>query len=341
MKRGMRPTQEVRQLAGKHGIQVNRMEKIHSGVYRITTARGNQYCLKRMPYSPVRLRWIDKTLLRLKSNGLHRIVWRNPKERAGKRLFVRRFRTGPPFVLHPWVKGEWPSPKSSSQMKVCGVTLAKFHRKGKQILIPKAGRNNMMGKWHSYLWQEYQVLHKAVRKAERNGFGSPLDRMLKTHGGEILKMGKSALRALKQSDYVLLCRKTRATLCHGDGGPTNFIRTSKGMYLIDFETLRLDLRAYDLYRVIFNSCKDNGWNFAIIKSILDGYQSVNKLTSSDYRMLKVWLRFPMGICKHIYRYDQKTARGKLEIERDFPKVIAAEYRRIAALKKLDAYAKKS
>jgi CotS family spore coat protein len=336
----MRPTQEVKQLAGKHGIQVNRMEIIHSGVYRIATARGNQYCLKRMPYPPARLRWIDNTLLRLKSNGLPRIVWRNPKEIAGKRLFVRRFRTSPPFVLHPWVKGEWPSPKSSSQMKVCGVTLARFHRKGNQISIPKFGRNNMMGKWHSYLRQEYRVLQKAVRKAKRNGFGSPLDKMLKAHGGVILKMGKSALRALKQSDYLQLCSRTRATLCHGDGGPTNFIRTSKGMYLIDFETLRLDLRAYDLYRVIFNSCKGNGWNFGIIKSILDGYQSVNKLKSSDFRMLQILLRFPMGVCRHIYRYDQKTAKVKREIERDLPKVIAEEYRRIAALKRLDAYTKK-
>ncbi|HEX7057188.1 MAG TPA: phosphotransferase [Bacilli bacterium] len=314
------------------------MKIVQKGVYRIVTPEGNEYCLKRMPYPPVQLRWIDKTLQQMRLTGAIRIGWRNPHEKSGKRLFVKWRRESPPFVLIPWLKGVWPSPHSNRQMKDCGTLLAKFHQAGKKIKIATPGRQNMMGKWPSYLREEQNKLRNAVYKANRNGFHSPLDRLLQKHGSEILQMAGASIRALRNSNYKSLCRNTQATLCHGDCGPTNLIRTGKGMYLIDFETLRLDLRAYDLYRLIFNSCKDHNWNFAIAKAILDGYQKVCKLNRSDFQLLKILLRFPRGMCKLIQHYDKKSPKEKLQVERDFPKVLAHERRRSAFLKKLDSYA---
>ena len=112
------------------------------------------------------------------------------------------------------------------------------------------------------------------------------------------------------------------------------------MYLLDFETMRIDLRAYDLYRIIYNSCKDHRWNFAIARSILDGYQKVFKLGRSDYRMLKMLLLFPREACKLIQEYSRITPRGRLDILKFFPRTIANERRRLAFIKKLDAYARK-
>jgi CotS family spore coat protein len=336
----MRPNKEVKALSRKFRIQVKSMKIIQNGVYRIVTIHGKEYCLKRMPYPPSRLRWIDRTLRRVRRNGFTRIVWRNPGKHSGKRLFVKWFSHSPPFVLHPWLKGAWPSPKSKAHMKACGFLLARFHQTGKKISVPKTGMSNMLGKWHVYLRSEHKVLQRAIRKANQNGFRSPLDRMLQAHGKEILQMGRASLRSLRNSNYRSICRKTKATLCHGDCGPTNMIRSANGIHLIDFETLRLDLRAYDLYRLIFNSCKDHGWNFSIIESILDGYQKVFKLTTTDYQMLKIWLRYPRGICKLIVHYDQKPPKEKREIERDFPRFLADEHKRKALLRKLDAYARK-
>jgi CotS family spore coat protein len=336
----MTPNQKVRQLSRKFGIQAKRMAIVHRGVYRIVTANGTEYCLKRMAYPPIRLRWIDKTLLRMQREGSIRLGWRNPREKAGKPLFAKWKPKSPPFVLTPWLRGAWPSPRSLRQMRACGTLLAKFHRAGKKIRIPLSGRRNMKGKWPSYLRKEQNTLRRVIRKARRNGFHSPLDRMLQTHGSEILQMARASFRVLRNSNYQSICRKTKAVLCHGDGGPTNIIRTNKGMYLIDFETLRLDLPVYDLYRIIFNSSNDHNWNFAIAQSILDGYQKIYKLNRSDYRLLKALLRFPRGMCKLVEYYDKKTPKDKRQIERDFPKVLAHERRMGAFLKKLDKYAAK-
>lgn len=334
----MTPNQKVRQLSKRFGIRVNKMEIVQKGVYRIATSDGREFCLKRMSYPPVQLRWIDSTLQRMRRKGFDRLGWRNPSVSSGKRLFVRRFRGSPPFVLIPWLRGPWPSPASSKQMKACGALLARFHQTGNNIQIPVSGRRNRKGSWPAVLKKERNKLRSMIRKAGRGGFNSPLDWMLQDHGKELVQMADASLRALRRSGYKRVCRKTRAVLCHGDGGPTNFIRTGRGMYLIDFETLRMDLRAYDLYRIIFNSCKENHWKFSTAQSLLDGYQTIYRLNRSDIAMLKALLRFPRGICKLIGQYDFKISKGKRQIERDFPIVLAHERKRSAFLKQLDMYA---
>lgn len=336
----MVPNQEVKQLSRMFGVRVKRMTIVQNGVYRIVTSQGREFCLKRMPYPIVQLRWIDTTLQQIRRKRSIRLGWRNPREKLGKRLFAKRKKyDSPPFVLIPWYRGAWPSPQSSKQMRACGTLLAQFHRVGQQIKITKAGRQNKMGSWPSYLRQEQHALRKAIDKAKKRRFRSPLDSMLQKHGNELLRMANDSLRALRTSHYKTLCRTTKATLCHGDFGPTNIIRTSKGMVLIDFETLRLDLRTFDLYKLIFNSCQYHSWKFSTAKSILDGYQKVYKLKRSDFQMLKILLRFPRGICKHIQNYDKKSPREKLLVERDFLKVLNNERRRNTFLRKLDNYAR--
>jgi CotS family spore coat protein len=334
----MRTNQEVKQLSKKFGILAKRMVIIKNGVYRITVANGADYCLKRMPCPPTQLRWIDKTLQRVRRKGSIRLGWRNLRESPGKRLFAKLQQKSPPFILIPWLKGAWPSSASKKHMRECGILLAKFHQTGAQINVPAVGKQNMLGSWPSLLRLEQRTLLASIRKARRNGFNSPLDRMLQTHGSELLNIAGNSMRALRESRYHSMCRNTRPTLCHGDFGPTNVIRTRIGTSLIDFETLRLDLRAYDLNRAIYNFCQCLNWNFSVARSFLDGYQSICKLKREDYEMLKVLLRFPRGICRLIDQYDHSTAKVKRKIERDFPRILIHERRRGAFLRKLDAYA---
>lgn len=335
----MKPDEEMKRFAGKFGLTVKRMTVIQKRVYKITAADGKEYCLKQMAHSPARLRWIDATLLRLRKQGLSNIIWRNPNHREGQRLYVKPLPDSAPFVLQPWMKGSWPSPHSKSQMRACGRLLAKFHQAGSRIAIPGSGKNNALGSWTAHLRKEQLRLHRAVLKARRNGFRRPLDGMLQAHGQSLVSMGQASLRSLKTGNYRSLCFKSRAVLCHGDFGPTNILRTSKGMYILDFETLRIDLRAYDLYRLIFNTCHVNGWNFGIVRAILDGYRQIIGLKRSDYRMLGILLQFPRETCKLIANYSTRPRKIKREIERKLPAAISNEFKRAAVLKKLEAYAR--
>ncbi|WP_337103791.1 phosphotransferase [Paenibacillus sp. YIM B09110] len=334
----MRTNLGVERLSEKFGIRAKRTEVIKKGVYRITAAGGADYCLKKMPNSPNQLRWIDKTLQQIRRKGSIQLGWRNLRKNPGQRLFAKLKRKSPTFILTPWLKGPWPSSASRKQMSECGILLAKFHQNGAQISIPALGKQNMLGSWPSLLRIEQRKLLVNIRKARRNGFNSPLDRLLQKHGSELLNMAGTSMRQLQVSRYRSICRKTRPTLCHGDFGPTNVIRTRKGNSLIDFETLRLDLRAYDLNRAIYNFCQCHNWRFSVAQSFLDGYQTIFKLKREDYEMLKVLLRFPRGICRLIDNYDKRTAKVKHNVELDFPRILSHERQRAAFLRKLDSYA---
>lgn len=325
---------DVKEICGEFGVHVHGIKDIHRGVYQITTSKGRKYCLKRMPYPPHHLHWIDQTIHKIRHRSSILLGWRHVSKTRKRPLFILYQRT--PYVLIPWIEGDWPDPTSSKQMRDCGILLAKFHQCGSTIRRSKLGNQQMVGSWPSSLLEDYTMLQQMVNKAQQNRFQSPLDRMLQANGVELLQMAKSSMKLLSDSSISQLRRKAHA-LCHGDVGPTNIIRTKKGMYLIDFETLAFDLRAYDLYRFIYNSSHTHNWDFAIAQSILDGYQKVSKLQRSDYLLLKILLRFPRGMCRLIDHYEKREPNVKRQIEHEFPLILAHERKRKTYLKQLDQY----
>ncbi|WP_282936238.1 phosphotransferase [Paenibacillus sp. RC67] len=337
---GKNNSREAATLLTRFKVKAKRIDYVQKGVYRVVLINGSMYCLKRMPCPVTRLHWIDRALLRVKKTGFPRMAWRKPLTREGKRLFVRAHsRTN--YILTPWIQGRWPDPRSSKDMRACGIALAKFHSAGRNVDLFKAGSSNMLGSWPRMLGIQHIFLKKHVTTAHKNGFHRQMDHLLKQHGHEILGYSKAASRGLLNSKYKAICSgsRNRATLCHGDGGPTNFIINSTGTHLIDFETLRFDLRAYELYRVLYNSCKDHSWNFAIARSILDGYQSVNKLNKEDFALLKVWLRFPQTTYLLLRKFNHRSLKDKTTSEKEFLRALKDERRITLFLKHLDKYAR--
>ncbi|MFD0713223.1 phosphotransferase [Paenibacillus sp. GCM10027626] len=282
----------VTKLVKQFEVKVSVQKQIRGGIYRIVTPNGRTFSLKRMAKQLARLRWIDRTLLRVQRNG-PLLAWRNPQKPEGRKPYAIS-QKGELFVLTPWISGRKPSPLSLTDMRACGIALARFHKAGQSALKGKIAYSEI-GTWYSTLHTQHRYIQKKIAKAKRNGFSLPISRFIQQHGSEILRYANQAKAFLRSSGYESYrqSRRQNGVLCHGDGGPSNFIIKAKGTYLIDFETLHVDLRAYDLYRVIYNSCKDYRWNFSIAKAILDGYRKVTKLNKTDYKLIRVWLRFPL------------------------------------------------
>lgn len=320
-------------IAQQFGIKVNRLNKIRNGIYRVVTPGGKTYSLKRMP-KLARLRWIDRMLLRVRRSG-QPLAWRNPQKPEGRRLCAVT-KQGVPYVLTPWITGRKPSPRSLKDMRACGAALARFHSAGRAGLKDKIVYSEI-GTWHFTLNSRHQFILRKIAMAYKHKLSPAVNRLVQRHGQEILRYSNQARAMLRSSRYGALRGNARqhGVLTHGDGGPSNFMMNSKGTYLIDFETLHIDLRAYDLYRVIYNSCKDNKWNFAIAKAILDGYRRFAKLRKTDYKLISVWLRSPITTYMVLRSYDRFPLN-----ERSLKWAIASERRISPFLKKLDSYARK-
>ncbi|MGK5510128.1 phosphotransferase [Brevibacillus formosus] len=275
------------------GVRVRQQKKIRAGIYQIVTPDGRALSLKRMPKGVGRARWIDRMLLRVRGSG-SLLAWRNPNRPEGRRAY-HLSKKGEIFVLTPWISGRKPSPSSLADMRACGVALARFHEAGLTALKGNFAYSEM-GTWFATLRKRHCYIQTKMANARRNGFSQPINRFIKQHGPEIIRYARQAEELLKSSGYLSYRRHPHkhGILCHGDGGPSNFIINDEGTYLIDFETLRVDLRAYDLYRIIYNSCKDYQWDFSIAKAILDGYHQVAYLDKSDYKLMSAWLRSPFS-----------------------------------------------
>lgn len=283
----------IKKIVKKFGIKASAQKYIRGGIYRIVTPDGRKFSLKRMPKQMARLRWIDQMLLHVQRKG-PLLAWRNPQNPEGRKPHAIS-QKGEAFVLTPWISGREPSPRSLKDMRACGIALARFHKAGQTALKRKTFHSEI-GKWYSTMRTRQRYIQKKIAKGKANGFSPPKSRFIQRHGTEILSYANQAKALLRSSGYEAYRQSPRrnGVLCHGDGGPSNFIMNGKGTYLIDFETLHVDLRAYDLYRVIYNSCKDYRWDFSIAKAILDGYRTVANLKKIDYRLIRVWLRFPLS-----------------------------------------------
>lgn len=323
----------VSNIAKQFGIKVVAHKQIRRGIFRVIAQNGQTYSLKRMPQPLARLKWIDRMLLRSNNKGL-RLVWRNPQTPVGSKLYAKSSKNEL-YVLTPWIAGRMPSPRSLGDMRACGTVLGRLHTVGRDGL-KGSFTYSQIGTWPQTLqaWQRY--LQKKIAKANGNGFGSmAINRFIQRHGPEILRYATEARALLRSSGYFSYRNhpRTHGVLCHGDGGPSNFIMNAKGTYLLDFETLHVDLRAYDLYRVIYNSCKDHQWDFKITEAILNGYRQVAKLSKTDYRLIRIWLRFPLST----YLVLSPSKRFPLT-EKGLQWALSSERRIGPFLQKLDSYA---
>ncbi|MFC5406180.1 phosphotransferase [Cohnella soli] len=201
-----------------------------------------------MPVPVGRLRWIDRVLLRIRRKG-SLLAWRDPNTLEGRKPYVTS-RKGEHYVLTPWISRRKPSPRTLSDMRACGIVLARFHKAGRAGLKGKIAYSEI-GTWYSTLRNRESYIKNKMGTARRNGFSPPISRFIKQRGSEILRYSNKAKALLRDSGYHTYRHNPRkhGVLCHGDGGPSNFIITDKGTYLIDFETVHVDLRVYDLYRV--------------------------------------------------------------------------------------------
>lgn len=283
--------QKIGLLAHKFGLNIKKYLSNYPGVYHLYLKNGKQLCLKRIRYPIQRLYWIDQTLHHIRQSGFSQLVWRSKNTAVGKKLYVKLNPKTPAYILMPWINGRWPSPKSVQDMYQCGATLAKFHQASERVDMNKSNSWNKLGTWPDELRRKQSVLEKKINQIS---ITQPRSMKLFLHKKkkEILDLCEQARNLLNTELYSNECSQKKAVICHGDGGPTNFIFTSRDVFLIDFETLRADLKAYDLYRIIYNSCKDNQWHFATAKALLDGYQSVKRITPEDIELMKIWLRFP-------------------------------------------------
>ena len=326
-------------IARRFGVEVQEIERIKSGVYRLVSTDNHAYCLKRMRYSKARILWMDATMKQLRQQGFTAIAWRDPTSSVGKRLIVKPAGQAP-YILTPWLSGQEPHPQSPRDLAVCAQLLARFHQAGRWIDTNQKGKLQAVGTWPKLFRTRAELLTSYIEQAMHNECTPPLNLLLRRHGDHLLERADIAQQRLLESDYATLCKRKgpHITFCHGDSGPKNFVLTDQGAAMIDFETLRHDLRVYDLYRMIRLACRHRGWPFASARAVLDGYQTVSQLDREEIELLGTWFLFPHKPARILAQYDRARASHREALVRKLEITLADEANLPAFLQDLSNFA---
>jgi len=321
------------QILQAFNVDIRVGDTVKSGVYHLVDRRGREYCLKRMAYSRAHLRWIEHALGVALQRGFAQFAWGPVAQLPGHDSF---------FVLTPWLQGAPPFPSDGEALANCAAALAKFHRAGRTGRVDHRGAKRELGQWPAFFLAGQETLRQALTNSGpfRSSRASALGGVLAPYREELLERSVNARQRLAAADYAALVRSARATgsLCHGDSGPANFVVTKNGPHLIDFETLRIDLPVYDLFRMVRLTGKNTDWNFRLTRAILDGYQRVSPLGRADCELLSCWLLFPYKTVKILRRAARTSFRGRDKTVRKLERVLRREAQIRQWVMELDHYA---
>ena len=290
----------VKGLAAAWGIRPTRAVLLRDGVFRIETPRG-PYCLKRVRQPLGAVKFVRDALEHLDRRGFHRISRFIPTRRGLPGLAT----AGGTWVLVEWIDGRKPNVKNREDLRQSALTLAQFHRAARG-LRPRPGSilQDFLGTWPTIFRQRQRDVHRATSRAflhEHPLLAQPLS----ANAGWLNRQADKALGLLSGSEYHRLVAERRAEkgFCHGDSGGGNFVITRGGRaVLIDFETLRSDLRVYDLFRLIRRSIKRTGWRADSARWILESYSGENPVAAAELPLLLAWLYLPAKFTRLVDRY---------------------------------------
>ncbi|XID93929.1 CotS family spore coat protein [Paenibacillaceae bacterium WGS1546] len=269
------------------------------GTWAVKTDQGLKV-LKKTSATKERQLFLNQAVQHLRRNGapIPRLV----RTRSGSDVAELN---GACYVLSNAVQGSSPDYDTLSDLRDIMKTLGRFHRASRGFQAVGEGRERKhLGRWEDGYVRHLEELEAFKTQARRSG--SSFSRLYLQYADVFIRHGQDALRMIRGGSYIRWVRKAERekNLCHQDFAAGNLIRTSRGLYIIDMDSLTYDLPARDLRKIFNKVMKKKGWSMERTVTMLRAYHSVHPLSEDEYQVLRADLLFPhlfYGICSKYYK----------------------------------------
>lgn len=268
----------------------NNSYKGKKGVWFIETSYGLKV-LKKISNSEATLKFILSAVSYLINNGIN--IPRVNKTIAGDE-YVKY--NGVCFVLSDALDGKAPDYNNPKELIAIVEGLANFHKAsiGFKVLEETKPKDHL-GTWieeYNYQLEDMNKFYKEeLTKTQSNEIG----KLVKSDFPYFYERGQRAIEGLKNGEYAAWVNKIKGTggLCHQDFASGNLIMTSSKFYILDTDSLTLEIPARDIRKLLNKILKKHGkWDIALVTKILKYYQSKNPLTKEEWQVVKYDLMFP-------------------------------------------------
>lgn len=293
---------DIRRIVSHWGLMAYKWDKVKD-VYKVNTNRGIKN-LKVSPLNVQRLTFVHHAINHLVKNGFRKMKPLIPT--ANQTTYVCH--EGKAYSMFDWIEGRQSNFSNLNELTDSGKILAEFHlRSAGFIPPPHSNMRNQIGKCLQHFEERYQQLLDYAEIA-RHSPDDPFAQIYLANLPLFLPMAECAIAKLKNSDYPQLVRQAQSqrTFCHGDPAARNFIVTpDRQMYMIDFDSCRLDLPIMDLIKFARRILKKYNWSYPIAKLLVDAYQEVNRLSQSELEVMKAVFYFPQKFWRMSNRHFGK------------------------------------
>ncbi|HBF35755.1 MAG TPA: hypothetical protein DDW50_00355 [Firmicutes bacterium] len=301
------------------GLELYHFEKVRD-VYKLYTKEGLKN-LKLSPLVPARILFVHQAILHLTQRGFMKMTPLIPTRKGETSVCDQDYA----YSLFDWIEGRQCDYSNRAELTESMKVLADFHQKSKGFTPPvHSNMRDHLGKCLKHFEERYQDLLRFTELA-KNAPKDPFAISYLANIEAFLPMAAEAITKMKKSEYPRLVEQAQLTkaFCHGDPAARNFILTpSHEIFIIDFDSCRLDLPIMDVIKFARRVMKKYHWQYSLTQSLLDSYQEVNSLTANEIAVMKAVFFFPQKFWRLAIRYfDQHAAYGPERLLRKFQKYI--------------------
>lgn len=200
------------------------------------------------------------------------------------------------FYATEWIDGEESDLNNILEAVNCVKLLAKFHIAANNINTKNLKIKNNLINWPKKFNENISDLENFQRIIERKRIRSEFDSIYSSHIESFYYRGMIALNFLNTSDYYRLSREAskNKSICHDSFYYQNIIKKDDKYYIIDLDSIMIDLHINDLGKLIRRLMfkKSYQWNFEKAKMLIEAYSAVNKLSKSELEVMLALIIFP-------------------------------------------------
>ncbi len=278
--------------------------------FKIETRQGPRF-LKVAKVNPEALVLAEAALEWLINRGFTQVVpiirskYRDPFVQVNDQL----------YYLTGWIKGKALQLGRKSHLQEAIFTLAKMHAAAKGFQTPVTTSQEKWGQWPDGLSRRLLDIEISLKIAESRSHPSEFDLLFRSGALEVIEQIQNAIVLLINSPYLEMVEQAQktGTICHGDYGGRNLIRTRKAeVYLTNFDNCCLDICMFDLGQLLNRVLPGYGWDLDLALSLLNLYETEVPLAPGEAGVLLAILSFPQRFWQIACQYYLKSEEGHLE-----------------------------
>lgn len=236
------------------------------------------------------------------------------------------------YVILDMIEGREATFTNPVEIELCAKALANMHKASKGI-FNKFDIDLIKGNLGEYLPECLSNTLEDIKNI-KNYVGRlknpcEFDDIFLVNVDKYLNQIEKTAELLAMTEYnKTLEDYNKRVLCHNDLAHHNFIVDGEDIKIIDFDYCKIDTRAVDIANYSLKAIKNSNYDMLKFKSIIEAYNSVEKLEKEDIKLIYILFNFPkdfVTISKDYY-FKQKKWEYEVFLNRLKDKISAEEYR---------------